>query len=354
MSDSINHIVKKLRENRILSERKDYNNYSREHLIELAQEGDQLAFEFLLKSHRDLIKMFSRKYFLKAGDQDDLEQIASVGLWQAIMDWNGSGNFDSFAGMYIKRAIAKELDKEAAEKSKIHNDADSIDATIDSDSGEGERTLGDLLPAGGPSLEDEIIGRDGMRSLSEFLKSNFNQKEREVIEKYIEGYKVREISEVLDMPYKTVENILYKIKYKLKEYMKNRDVQESAEMSDDIEFSAEEKIVLSRALSSIRVKESLDESNGTSLYAKYEDYSKEQFDEELSTIEDALEEYRRNGLYDYQLEDLLELRNNLFAMQDYLTDEQYNISNNLISLTYVLEDDCIWTWDAHAEEKIYY
>lgn len=352
MGDSINHIVKKLRENRILSERKDYNKYSREQLIELAQEGDQLAFEFLLKSHRDLIKMFSRKYFLKTGDQDDLEQIAAVGLWQAIMDWNGSGNFDSFAGMYIKRAIAKELDKESAEKIKIHNDADSIDATIDSDSGEGERTLGDTLPSGGLSLEDEIIGKEGMKDLSEFLKSNFNQKEREVIEKYIEGYKVREISEVLDMPYKTAENILYKIKYKLKEYMKNRDVRESTKMPEDIKFSDEEKIVLRRALQKIKMRESLDES---SIRDKYEDYTEEQLDDELSEIEDALYTYDRLGLHEYQLDDLQELQDNLIAMEDFLNDKQYELCDKLFRMTLRLEKDCIPSdTDPHAEEKIYY
>lgn len=347
MDNSINHIVKKLRESRILAERTDYSQYSRNDLIKLAQSGDALALELLIQQHTSLINMIARKYFLNYGDHDDLYQVGSEGFWQAVMDWKGTGDFEAFAGMYIKRYIAKELDKESANKVQINVGADSIDATIDSD-GEGERTLGDVIPAKGVSLDDEVAGREGVRNLSKFLKSNFNQKELEVIEKYIEGYKVKEIAEVLDMPYKSAENILYKIKYKLKEYLKDQDVHESTSVLQDLEFSEAEKKLLKRAISSIKESRALKES------PNYEDYSAEQFDDILNKIDYKLEDLHYSGVYEDDLDDLDAMESQIADIEPFLTDAQYEYSEELLKAIWSAKDDCQYYEDPHAEEKIRY
>ena len=134
--DSINNIIKRLRENRILQERADYSKYSRNELIKLAKDGDQLAVDTLIKSHQGFIKNMSSKYFLSTGDKDDVEQVATIAFWTAIQDWDMTGDFEAFAGRRIKSRLSDEISKESAGKSQINTLANSIDDTINSD-GEG-------------------------------------------------------------------------------------------------------------------------------------------------------------------------------------------------------------------------
>lgn len=343
--DNIRNIVSRLRENRLLQEKEDYSKYSRDDLIDLAQSGDQLAMEILLKNHDNLIRMIARKYFTKGGDQDDLYQVGSVGFWQAVMDWNGEGNFEAFAGMYIKRAIMKELDKDNANKSKINHDADSLDAKV-SGSGEDDRTLGDVIPDNTASLEDEVASREMYHEVLKFLSDNFSDQELKVIRLAAQGYKAKEISEELDMKYKSVDNILYKIRYALKNKFK-----ESKTIDEDMEFSEKEKKILLRALDRIERDKSLDESTISEVSNNYENYTEIQLDKALDSIEYELDTIRRDtsdGVDDGDLlseysERLEDIRYKLLGMEEWLTDEQYKRSESLLDDAYDLEYNMTYT-----------
>jgi len=53
-------------------------------LIRLAKQGDQSALNDLFKKYSKMIKHTGKKYFSQVEDQDDFEQIAKIGIWEAV------------------------------------------------------------------------------------------------------------------------------------------------------------------------------------------------------------------------------------------------------------------------------
>lgn len=336
---SINDIVRKLRENRILNERTDYSSKSREDLIALAQDGDQLAVETLIKSHKDFIKKMSSNYFLDSGDKDDVEQIATIAFWDAINSYNPktSGDFEAFAGMIIKRKLTDALRKDDTEKAKFNSSAASMDDTIASDGEGGDMTLGDTLVSKDASPEEEYLGRDGARELMNFMKNNLSDTEQKAIWMYIDGYKVSEIAEETGMKYKSVENALNRVKGKIAQWQKTRESKTISEGSA-VEFTDEEKKVLTSILSKIQEQKTPRDSKQISqMRESYENYTESQLDKELDNIEDEIDDIvsiMRDTHYDNReelMDELEGLRSKLFAMEDYLSDEQYKKYDDLLT-----------------------
>jgi len=337
--NSINNIVKKLRENRILNEREDYSKYPRDKLISLAQDGDQLAVETLISTHEDFIKRMSSKYFLGSGDKEDVEQIATIAFWDAINTYDPkiSGDFEAYAGRTIKRRMSDEIRKEATDKRQANNLATSLDEPVASDDEGGESTLGSTLSSQ-VSTEEEYLGKFGARDIMKFIENNLSDTEREVIKKYIQGYKIPEIVEEMDMKYKSVENAILRVKNKLAEHMR-RSHSESKKLKEDnsLEFTEEEKQVLSSIFGKIEEKISISESVRSELAATYEKYTEEQFDYELEDIEDDVEEILselEDTDYDSRddlIDSLGDLRVKLLTMEEFLSDEQYEVSEKILS-----------------------
>ena len=341
---SINDIVRKLRENRILNEREDYNSKSVDELIKLAQGGDQLATETLINSHKNFIKKMSSKYFLDSGDKEDVEQIATIAFWDAINSYNPdkNGDFEAFAGMIIKRKLTDAIRSDDAEKSKINTLANSIDATVSDDEG-GELSIGDTLPSKEASPEEQYLGRAGAKELMEFMRDKFSQAERDVIMRYIRGYKVSEIAEETGMKYKSVENALMRVKNKLTDYLRTRESKKIRE-NKSVEFSDEEKQILESVITKVNKHEHLRESTVSKLKESYENYTESQLDDELDKIDldiDDIERDMKKTYYDDRddlLDNLDDLRSKLYAMEDYLTDEQHEKSEDLLDNIKRVED----------------
>lgn len=333
---SVNDIVKKLRENRMLNERRDYSDKSRDELIQLAKDGDQLAIETLIKSHRDFIKKMSSKYFLDSGDKDDVEQIATIAFWDAIQSYDPkkNGDFEAFAGMIIKRKLTDAIRKDDTEKAKLNNLANSIDDTVSDDGEGGDLTIGDTLASKDASPEEQYLGKAGARELMEFMRDKFSQAERDVIMRYIRGYKVSEIAEETGMKYKSVENALMRVKNKLTDYLRTRESKKIRE-SNSVEFSDEEKQILESVITKVNEHEHLRESVVAKLKESYENYTESQLDDELDNIEydiDNIKSEMEDTYYDDRddlLDKLDDLRSKLSAMEEYLTDEQYEKSEDL-------------------------
>lgn len=260
--DSINNIIKSLGKSRL---NEAYEDLSQEDLIDLAKKGDSRAFEKLVSDNKDLIDMFSNKFFLKSGDKEDVKQLVTIGLWDAVSkyDPDSNGEFRAFAGMIIKRKLTDEIRKENTDSRIINIDHSNLEDTVASDGEGGEATLGDILPAKGLTPEEEFLGREGAKSLLRFMRDNLSVQEMRAIKLYIKGMKVSKISEVTGMKYKSVENAIRRVKEKITDYIKAERQTESKKLdeSEDV-FSEEEKAVLSSIINKIELQESVRESFG--------------------------------------------------------------------------------------------
>jgi len=62
-----------------------------------------------LEAYRPFALAISRSFFFPGADRDDVEQEALIGLWKAVRDFNGEGDFKAFAGMCIRRQLVTGL-----------------------------------------------------------------------------------------------------------------------------------------------------------------------------------------------------------------------------------------------------
>lgn len=77
-----------------------------EELVLLAKAGDERAFEALLLRYDHLIDSITRKFFIQGTDINDVLQIARIGLWEAVQDFDQhKGLFRPFMGMVVKRRL---------------------------------------------------------------------------------------------------------------------------------------------------------------------------------------------------------------------------------------------------------
>lgn len=311
--DSINNIVKKLRESRISEARASYEEMKDVDLVKLVQEGDQYAFEVLLSKYKYFIHKMTKKYVMDTQDPDDIIQIAQIGFWDAVNSWNLKGEFEPYAGMIVKRKLIDELRKDSTEKNKLNTKASSLDEPVGGDE-DGESSVGDTIPASGLSTAEDLEGREGERELIAFMKEKLSDKELKVINLYIKGYKISDILEEFDdMKYKQVENTLMRVKNKLSAYLRDKGkFKESTKprMDEDSFFSPEEKAVL------VRVMKEIDEESGLAESVHEEETTMDHLSKLESDIEDA-----RGIIQDTtKEEDYQEALNRLDSIEDELWD----------------------------------
>ena len=73
----------------------------------MVQQGNDSAEEYLINQYKDLVKSIARSYFIVGAEAEDVEQEARIGLFKAIMDYDGNSNtcFRTYANLCMNRQI---------------------------------------------------------------------------------------------------------------------------------------------------------------------------------------------------------------------------------------------------------
>ena len=87
------------------TERKNLKTLSDEELVKAAQSGNNEALEAILSRYKNLVYAKSKPYFLAGADDDDIIQEGLIGLYKAVMDFDGNRFpfFKVFAGVCVTR-----------------------------------------------------------------------------------------------------------------------------------------------------------------------------------------------------------------------------------------------------------
>lgn len=199
---------------------KDYNDYE---LLYMISQNNEEAEEILYNKYRPLIEMKASRYF-KIGKQiglenNDLIQEGFVGLNDAIKSYNDKKDtlFYSFANVCIERQLLNTLRTYKRKKYLALNLSSSIDLPID----EKGRTLKDILTDGkdpGKKLEldeeNEELFESLYKEMSDFEKNVFDLK--------MLGLEYKEIAELLDKTYKSVDSALQRIRVKIRKILNEK------------------------------------------------------------------------------------------------------------------------------------
>ena len=203
--------------------RLDFENMPDEDIVQLAQEADGAALEFLLNKYKNFVRTKARSYFLIGADHEDIVQEGMIGLYKAIRDYRKDKlkSFRAFAELCITRQIITAIKTATRQKHIPLNNYVSLNRPIyDEDS---DRTLLDVITEEIPSNPEEmLIDREDLSVIEGRIGEMLSDLEKEVLVRYMEGKSYVEISEETGRHVKSIDNALQRIKRKLLKYLKEK------------------------------------------------------------------------------------------------------------------------------------
>jgi RNA polymerase sporulation-specific sigma factor len=194
-----------------------------EEIVELAQDGDDIAQEFLINKYKNFVRAKARSYFLIGADREDIIQEGMIGLYKAIRDFRGDklSSFRAFAELCITRQIITAIKTATRQKHIPLNSYVSLNKPIyDEDS---DRTLLDVISGSKVTDPEElIISREEFDDIEEKMGEILSSLEWQVLMSYLEGKSYHEIAIDLKRHVKSIDNALQRVKRKLERYLERR------------------------------------------------------------------------------------------------------------------------------------
>jgi len=195
-----------------------------EEMVDLAQQGDQFAIEFLVDKYKNFVRAKARSYFLIGADKEDIIQEGMIGLFKAIRDYKMDKltSFRAFAELCITRQIITAIKTATRQKHIPLNSYVSLNKPIYDE--ESDRTLIDILSTSRISNpEDIVISREEFMFIEKKMGEILSSLEWKVLMAYLEGKSYQEIAVDLKRHVKSIDNALQRVKRKLEKYLEDRN-----------------------------------------------------------------------------------------------------------------------------------
>lgn len=197
----------------------EFEKMSENDIINLAQNKEDSAMEYLLEKYKPLVRQKTRKLFLIDGDKDDLIQEGMIGLFKAVRDYQAGKDaaFRTFADLCISRQLYSAIKKSNRLKNQPLNSYISIysDEFNDVDELAGDRTV---ISSGSDNIanpEAIVIDRESAVDMQNQMFDKLSKMEREVLKRYLDGMTYQEIAADMKKSPKSIDNALQRIKGKI-------------------------------------------------------------------------------------------------------------------------------------------
>lgn len=194
----------------------DYKDYNDNELLMYIGECDEDANELMYKKYYPIIREFALKVYDKAKtiglEFNDLIQEGMVGLNMAInhYDTMEKTSFYTFATTCIKRKIISAVVVAGGKKNLCLNE--SISFNYDD-----ELYKTDYMLADNKSIPENIVlDRIYSKNILKKLNNKLSDFEKSVLSFKIKGFKNKEIGTYFNKDYKTIDNAIQRIRFKLK------------------------------------------------------------------------------------------------------------------------------------------
>src|SRR5215211_4051242 len=196
-------------------------------LVIQARNGDDAALDALIRRYTGFVRLKASSYFLAGGDSDDLIQEGLIGLYKAVRDFrtDRETSFRSFAELCVTRQIITAIKTATRFKHQPLNGYVSFSHTPAGQEAEGDCTLGDALP--GSAVQEPsvvVISSEELQSLVFTLGTGLSQLEADALRMYLEGSSYEQMGEELGCDTKTIDNALQRVKRKIIQHQKTREV----------------------------------------------------------------------------------------------------------------------------------
>lgn len=202
-----------------------YDTLSDEEILQMVQNGDKSAVDYLMEKYKYLVRSKAKALFLIGGDKDDLIQEGMIGLYKAIRDYqpDKDNSFFNFADLCVSRQIYSAIKASNRKKNIPLNTYISIYAPAygDNNDTEEKEELVDIIHGKYVSNPEELVIDKENTSMIEYeLVRRLSGLEKQVLALYMQDLKYVQIAEVLKKEPKTIDNALTRIKTKLNQILK--------------------------------------------------------------------------------------------------------------------------------------
>ena len=196
-------------------------------LVLRVRNGDGGALDTLIRRYTGFVRLKASSYFLAGGDGEDLIQEGLIGLYKAVRDYrpDKETSFRSFAELCVTRQIITAIKTATRFKHAPLNTYVSFSHTPAGHDSDGDCTLGDALP--GPSVDDPstcVISTQELQSLVFCLGTGLSRLEADALRLYLDGLSYEDMAGELGCDTKTIDNALQRVKRKILQHQKTRQV----------------------------------------------------------------------------------------------------------------------------------
>lgn len=190
-------------------------------VILAAQQGDELAMEFLLKKYQGLLNYICDKYFLKDGERDDLMQEAMIGFVQGVKyyDPNNGKLFKNFAYLCVKRELDSCIKRSNRKKHMVLNEAISMSSFAEGAEESGMDKMAYLVDKDSNgnivSPENVLVEKESYNEVMGKITGLLSKMEFNVLMMRLMGHSYNEITDALQLENKSVDNAVQRIRKKV-------------------------------------------------------------------------------------------------------------------------------------------
>ena len=219
-----------------------YEGISDEEIVALAQGGDLEAMDYLLVSYKQLVTHKCRPYFLVGADRDDLIQEGMIGLYKAVREYDPTRSipFRPYAELRIQNQVMTAVRATSRQKHIPLNSYVSLNLPVFE--GDESRTLMDTLTENRSMDPMELlIDREDLDSIEKRLQPRLSALEKEVYGLYLEGKNYQEIARTLGRTAKSIDNTLWRLKFKMAEVLREEGIVLESAREDERRAQMREK-----------------------------------------------------------------------------------------------------------------
>lgn len=195
--------------------REDYLKMSDNDLIKEIRSGNHNAQNILLQRYKPLVQIKSRRFFIVGAEEDDIFQEGMIGLYKAIKmyDYEKENSFKTFANLCIERQLITAIKTSNRQKHIPLNTSFSLNDSAYEEND--ELSVIDILDANVVEDPLETITRNESKDLIEKrIYNELSSMEKNVLDRYLDGYSYNSIATQLDMTPKAIDNAIQRIRKK--------------------------------------------------------------------------------------------------------------------------------------------
>lgn len=195
-----------------------YGNLTDEQIISQIKEGNEEALSFLLEKYKDLVNSKVGKYFIIGAEREDIIQEGMIGLYKAIKGFNSDkqNTFKTFANICIERQLITAIKSSTRQKHMPLNSYLSLNTTAynKDDDDDGTELIETFEVDTIEDPLDTIMKKEYYDEIQNTMHKSLSKFEESVLENYIQGDSYELIAKKLDIPVKSVDNAIQRIRKK--------------------------------------------------------------------------------------------------------------------------------------------